>query len=494
MEFAPETALYRAAQVRALDRAAIEGHGVPGYALMCRAGAAAYAELRARWPRVRRLAVVCGGGNNAGDGYVVARLARSDGLDAAVFYMVDPGRLKGDAATAAGDWDAAGGVSEPFDAARLADAELIVDALLGTGLERPVEGSWAETVTAINRADAPVLALDTPSGLDTDRGVALGCAVRADATVTFVGQKPGLLTGDGPDHAGAVRFARLELPDAVYAHQEPTARLLGDQDLAPLRVRRRRNSHKGDHGRVLIVGGNAGMSGAALLAGSAALRAGAGLVTLATRPEHAPALTAARPELMCHGVDDVAGLRPLLRRADVVAIGPGLGRDRWAVRLLGAVLDSGRPLVVDADALNLLAADPVQRDDWVLTPHPGEAARLLGTTTAAVQHDRLVTVAQLQDRFGGAVVLKGAGSLVADGYGPPALCREGNPGMATGGFGDLLTGIVAALRAQGLDPGGAARAGVLLHARAADLAAVDGERGLLPVDALGPLRRLVNPG
>ncbi len=493
MDISPENALFKAAQVRALDRAAIDGHGVPGYELMCRAGAEAFAELHARWPQARQIAVVCGGGNNAGDGYVVACLALADGLEAKLLHLVEPDRLKGDAAIAAADWHAAGGQSEPFDAARLADADVIVDAMLGTGLERPVEGAWADAVAAINRAGAPVLALDTPSGLDTDRGVAFGCAVRATATVTFVGQKPGLLTGDGPEHAGAVRFARLELPDAVYSGETPVARLLDDGDLEPVRTPRRRNSHKGEHGRVLVVGGNMGMSGAALLAGSAALRAGAGLVSLATRPEHAAALTAARPELMCHGVLTAADLRPLLRSADVVAIGPGLGRDGWAVALLGAALDCGRPLVVDADALNLLAAEPLRRNDWVLTPHPGEAARLLGTDTAALQADRLAAVEQLQERFGGAVVLKGAGSLVADGVDSPALCREGNPGMAVGGFGDLLTGIVAALRAQGLNAGQAARAGVLLHARGADIAAADGERGLLPSDVLGPLRRLVNP-
>jgi len=488
-----ECALYRAAQVRALDRRAIDDHGIPGYTLMQRAGAAAFAELRARWPAARRIAVACGGGNNGGDGYVVARLAREAGLDVTLLQLGDPQRLHGDAATAAAAWRAAGGAVAPFAAAGLAGAEVIVDALLGTGLERPVEGAWAEAIEALNAASAPLLALDLPSGLDADRGVPLGGAVHAAATVTFVGQKPGLYTGAGPDHAGAVRFARLDLPDAVYAGVEPAARLLGDADLAALPARRRRVSHKGDHGHVLVVGGDVGMCGAALLAGSAALRTGAGLVSLATRAAHAAALTAARPELMCHGVDRAADLLPLLRRADVVAIGPGLGRTRWGAQLLGAALDSGRPLVVDADALTLLAADPERREDWVLTPHPGEAARLLGTTTAAVQADRLAAVAALQAAYGGAVVLKGAGSLVADGAGPPALCRDGNPGMAAGGFGDLLTGVVAALRAQGLDAGAAARLGVLVHARAADLTAGAGERGLLPSDCLAPLRRLVNP-
>ena len=272
------------------------------------------------------------------------------------------------------------------------------------------------------------------------------------------------------------------------------ARLLGESDQVALPPWRRHASHKGDHGRVLVIGGDKGMTGAALLAGTAALRAGAGLVTVATRPEQAAALTAARPELMCHGVTGVAELRPLLRRADVVAIGPGLGRGRWGTMLLGAALDSGKPLVVDADALTLLAAEPVQRDDWVLTPHPGEAARLLGCDTASVQADRLAAVSGLQAAYGGVVALKGAGSLVADGNGPLALCRDGNPGMAAGGFGDLLTGVVAALCAQGISLGDAARLGVLLHARAADIAARDGERGLLPSDCLEPLRRQVNPG
>jgi NAD(P)H-hydrate epimerase len=489
-----ESALYRAAQVRALDRRAIDDHGIPGYTLMQRAGAAAFAELRARWPAARRIAVACGGGNNGGDGYVVARLAREAGLDVTLLQLGDPQRLHGDTATAAAAWCAAGGAVAPFTAAGLAGAEVIVDALLGTGLERPVAGAWAEAIEALNSAPAPVLALDLPSGLDADRGVPLGCAVQAAATVTFVGQKPGLYTGAGPDHAGAVRFAGLDLPAAVYAGVGPAARLLGDADLAALPAKRRRVSHKGDHGHVLVVGGAAGMCGAALLAAQAALRAGAGLVSLATRPAHAVALTAVRPELMCLGVDCAADLLPLLRRADVVAIGPGLGRARWGAQLLGAALDSGRPLVVDADALTLLAGEPERRDDWVLTPHPGEAARLLGTTVAAVQADRLAAVAALQAAYGGVVVLKGAGSLVADGAGPPALCRDGNPGMAAGGFGDLLTGVIAALRAQGLDAGAAARLGVLLHARAADLAAGAGERGLLPSDCLEPLRRLVNPG
>jgi len=490
----PENTLYRATQVRDLDRVAIDDHGIPGYTLMTRAGAAAFDALRAHWPAASRIAVVCGGGNNGGDGYVVARLAKAHDLDVVLLHLGDPERLRGDAATAAADWQAAGGTVAPFNAEALVGADVIVDALLGTGLERPVEGAWADAITAINTAPAPVLALDVPSGLDADCGVPLGCAVRAAVTVTFVGQKPGLLTAQGPDHAGRVRFARLDLPDAVYAGIEPAARLLGDADLAALPARRQRGSHKGDHGHVLVVGGELGMSGAALLAGSAALRTGAGMVSLATRPGHAAALTAARPELMCHGVTGAADLRPLLRRADVVAIGPGLGRDRWGTMLLGAALDSGRPLVVDADALTLLAAEPTRCDDWILTPHPGEAARLLGCDTAAVQADRLVAVADLQAAYGGVVVLKGAGSLVADGAGPAMLCRDGNPGMAAGGFGDLLTGVVAALRAQGLAPGDAARLGVLLHARAGDLAAVEGERGMLPSDCLDPLRRLVNPG
>jgi NAD(P)H-hydrate epimerase len=256
--------------------------------------------------------------------------------------------------------------------------------------------------------------------------------------------------------------------------------------------RRPRTSHKGDHGHVLVVGGGPGMPGAARLAGEAALRAGAGLVTVAVHPDNACSVTA-RPELMCVPARDAAALEPALARATVLAVGPGLGRSEWARALFEAALASGRPAVLDADALNLLAQSPRRRDDWVLTPHPGEAARLLGRGTAEVQRDRLGAARELQSRYGGTVVLKGAGSLVQAPLGPPRLCDRGNPGMASAGMGDVLTGVIAGIAGQCGDLAHAAGAAVFVHAQAGDLAARRGERGLLAGDVIEQLRACVNP-
>lgn len=261
------------------------------------------------------------------------------------------------------------------------------------------------------------------------------------------------------------------------------------QSLAP----RSRIAHKGDCGHVLVIGGAPGMSGAVRLTGESALRAGAGLVTIVTHPVHAAVLNLTRPELMVVGVEDPRELAPLIARADVVAVGPGLGRDAWGRRLWERVQTFGRPLVVDADALNLLAESPVVGRDWILTPHPGEAARLLGVKVSEVECDRPRAVAEIQRRYGGVAVLKGAGTLIQGrSTRPPVVCSEGNPGMATAGSGDVLTGIVAALRAQGLGAEEAACVGVCLHAAAGDAAARGGERGLVAGDIVDALRPVAN--
>ncbi|HVT35031.1 MAG TPA: NAD(P)H-hydrate dehydratase, partial [Nevskiaceae bacterium] len=316
-------------------------------------------------------------------------------------------------------------------------------------------------------------------------------AVRADVTVSMLGRKPGLHTGAGPDHAGEVVLALLELPEEIYDGVAPAAHLLRDTDLSGWLPRRARNSHKGTYGTVLVVGGDHGMMGAALLAARAALRAGAGLVSVATRPEHAAAMTAAQPELMCRGVNSGRELAPLLREASAVVVGPGLGQDTWGRGLLARTLDSSLPLVVDADGLNLLSGEPDRRDGWILTPHPGEAARLLGGMRSAdVQDDRLSAVRNLREKYGGVAVLKGAGTLVQGSQ--LMLCPYGNPGMAGGGMGDVLGGVIAALLAQGLTLETAANAGVLAHALAGDRAAYGGERGMLAEDLLAELRVAVN--
>lgn len=486
-------ALYRAAQVRELDRLAIEAHSIPGYELMQRAGRAALEVLRRCWPRARRLTVLCGAGNNGGDGYVVARLARAEGLAVRVLTLADPAALQGDAAIAWQDWCAAGGATAPFGTEPLGDPEVVVDGLLGTGLQRPVEGAWLRAIEDINALGVPVLALDVPSGLSADTGAVLGAAVRAAETVTFIGLKQGLFTGSGPEHCGRIHFHDLEVPGEVYGAVAPSAERLDDHVLARHLGPRPRHAHKGHCGHVLVIGGDHGMAGAARLAGEAAARVGAGLVSVATRAEHAGALTAARPELMSHGIESPAQLTGLLQKATVVAVGPGLGQSAWARALLARVLESDRPLVVDADALNLLAREPLRRGRWILTPHPGEAGRLLGVAGADVQADRFAALQALVEAFDAVCVLKGAGTLVGGPGQRPAVCHAGNPGMASGGMGDVLTGVVAGLVAQGLDLGSAARTGAYLHARAGDLAAADGERGLLAMDLMPALRRLANP-
>ncbi len=482
--------IYSVAAVRETDRTTIEDHGVPGYTLMSRAGAAAVAEARARFPDAQRWQVVCGAGNNAGDGYVVARLAAQDGIAVSVLTLVDPEQLHGDAAVAYGDFVAEGGIVLTWSGQLDDDADLLVDGMLGSGLERDVSGDFAAAVAAINAHRSPVLALDIPTGLHGDSGRILGCAVQADVTVTFVGLKTGLYLGDGPDCCGDLAFAGLEIPDSYRDGIEPALRRIDDDMFSAALPRRRRTGHKGDYGHVLVIGGGEGMPGAVRLAGEAALRCGAGLVSIATHPSHAALLVASRPELMSHGVAVASDLDALLQRADVVAFGPGLGQSDWARALFDRVATLTQPMVWDADALNLLAERPQASGNRVITPHPGEAARLLGVTAAEVQADRPKALAALQLRYGGTVVLKGAGSLVSS-EPVPFLSSSGNPGMGTAGMGDVLTGIIAALLGQGVDE--ASAVGVEAHARAGDRAAGSGERGLLASDLLDQLRVVVNP-
>lgn len=487
------TVLYSTAQVRALDAHAIQTLGIPGYTLMKRAGEAALRYLRTRWPTAHRIVIVCGGGNNAGDGYVLARFAQAAGLTVSVLAAVATEKLRGDARQACEDFKASEGQLRPFSPELLRDGEVIVDALLGTGLKGAARQDLQQVISQINAAVRPVFAVDVPSGLDSDTGVPLGETVRADCTVTFAGLKTGLFIGDGPEFAGTVFFDDLEISAPQSAGFEPRLERIMEAEVLRALPHRRRSSNKGDFGRVLIVGSGVGMPGATRLAGEACLRVGAGLVTVAVAPENVPAISAGRPELICLPLADEAGLTEALDRADVVAIGPGLGRTDWARRALGAVLNCGKPLVVDADALNLVAeAGTRARDNWILTPHPGEAGRLLGARTDEIQSDRLSALARLLERYRGTIVLKGAGTLVGTADRIPGLCERGNPGMATAGTGDVLTGAIAGILAQCRDTWLAARVGVLVHAMAGDAAARTGERGLLASDVARELHNCVN--
>jgi ADP-dependent NAD(P)H-hydrate dehydratase / NAD(P)H-hydrate epimerase len=485
--------LYSTAQVRALDAYAIEQLGVAGYMLMKRAGEAALRYLRTRFPVAHRIVIVCGGGNNGGDGYVLARFAQAAGLTVTTLAATPPEMLRGDARQAFEDLRASGAAVQAYARQRLAEGEVIVDALLGTGLRGPAREEAARVIRDINGSGRPVLALDVPSGLDSDTGVPLGGTVRADCTVTFVGLKTGLFLGDGPEFAGTVFFDDLEIDPAAAGAPRARVERIVDAAIQQALPRRARSSHKGDFGRVLLVGGGVGMPGAIRLAGEACLRVGAGLVTVAVAPENVPAIAAGRPELICLPLADAEALTEAAGKADVIGIGPGLGRGPWARGALERVLRADRPLVVDADALNLIAdSQGPARGNWILTPHPGEAARLLGVPTGEIQRDRLDALERLVTRYEGIVVLKGAGTLVGAPGRTPALCERGNPGMATAGMGDVLTGTIAGILAQCRDAWLAARVGVLVHAMAGDAAARAGERGLLAGDLARELRNCVN--
>jgi ADP-dependent NAD(P)H-hydrate dehydratase / NAD(P)H-hydrate epimerase len=487
------TALYSAAQVRALDAYAINTLGVPGYTLMQRAGEVALRVLRARFPTAHGIVIVCGGGNNGGDGYVVARLAQAAGLTVTVLAAVPVEALRGEARQACFDFKASGGLVQPFAPSLLSKGDVIVDALLGTGLTAAVRAGAAEVIRAVNAAGRPVFALDVPSGLDSDRGVALGEAVRATGTMCFVALKTGLFMGDGADFAGNVFFDDLEIAAPATEAFRPRLTRIVEGEVARALPPRGRAANKGDFGRVLIVGSGIGMPGATRLAGEACLRVGAGLVTVAVAPENVAAIAAGRPELICLPLANEHDLVDALARTDVVAIGPGLGRTAWAHAALTRVLACDKPLVIDADALNLLAAAPVKRSNWILTPHPGEAARLLDLSSDTVQADRLAALDALLERYGGTVVLKGAGTLVATAGAVPGLCERGNPGMATAGAGDVLTGAIAGILAQCKDSALAARVGVWVHAMAGDSAARSGgQRGLVASDIAHELRTWVN--
>jgi NAD(P)H-hydrate epimerase len=466
--------VFASAQVREFDRIAIIEIGIPGYELMQRAGRAALSAIHRHFPDTDALTVYCGAGNNGGDGYVVARLAVAAGLDVRVRIAI------------------------VRDAAALdAPAGVVVDALLGTGLTRGVEGLFAAAVAAINASGRPVVALDVPSGLDSDTGHVHGVAINAALTVTFVGLKQGLYLGQAPDHTGPIEFAGLGIPAPVRERAVPMLLRLAPETLVQELPKRSRMSHKVMNGRVLLVGGAPGMAGAIRLAAEAALRAGAGLVHVATHPISVAAVMAGRPEMMCRGVETAADLAAWLDDADAIVLGPGLGQSPWGQQLFDAVVTAPVPLVLDADGLNLLARRRLERGDWLLTPHPGEAARLLETTSESVQADRLAAVTALAVRYGADVILKGACSLVAEARaaGRPAcfVCDRGNAGMATAGMGDVLAGLAGGLAAQRRGVAGVGRIATLVHALAGDDAARSGERGTIASDLLGHIRTRVNP-
>lgn len=493
--------LYTAGQVRGIDHAAIHELGIAGYELMCRAGAAVVAAARRDFPSARRWLIMCGPGNNGGDGYVVARLATAAGIDVSVCSLVDTRGLRGDAALAYTDWFETGGEAITWPMTENIRYDLALDALLGTGIDRTVSGDFRQAINWLNQLDCPKLAIDIASGINADTGCVMGCAVQANTSMTFVGRKRGMYTADGPDCCGPVLFDDLGVPAQASAQYAAEAGMLLDSGFIAEVIRpRSRNSHKGNFGHVYAVGGIKGMSGAIRLCGEAALRSGAGRVTLATDPAHAGLVNLDRPELMVRATDGDNQWISALNEDAVIALGPGLGETAWSESLFRGCMDTRLSMVVDADGLNLLAkqsqSEPVKRNNWVLTPHPAEAARLLNCKVADIQKDRVNSATTLAKRYGASVILKGCGTVIADQTGEYAICPLGNPGMSTAGSGDVLTGIVAALLGQGLSCYEAARASVLAHAMAGDFATEDvGEMSMIAgdiIDYLPDVWRLVD--
>lgn len=487
-----DAALFDVPALRAIEAVAARASG-DERELMRRAGLAAWRELLAHWPQAQRLLVVCGPGNNGGDGYELALHARQSGRPVRVVRLPAHSPRSEPGKQACADYEAASGRIEVFNG-HLEDADVVVDALFGIGLSRAPDAAASALIEAINRQPAPVLALDVPSGIDANRGSAPGVAVAATRTLEFIVPKAGLRTGAALDHVGKRSIASLDVTE--LAGMPPAcAETLRSGDLGRWLRPRMRDSHKGRHGRVLCVGGDHGSGGAILLCAQAAARSGSGWTQVATRESHVVALLARLPGAMGDGIDDGEALALRLGMADVVAVGPGLGRGEWGRQLLASALSADKALVLDADALNLLAERDVPlRTDTILTPHPGEAARLLGIATDDVQADRFHAAHALCERHGCVVVLKGAGTIVAAPGRTPRVIDAGNPGMAVAGMGDVLAGVIAALVAQAIPAFDAASCGALLHAAAGDAAARDGgERGLLPTDLMPWLRRLSNP-
>lgn len=492
-----------AAEMRELDRATIEDVGIPGVVLMESAGRqtaeAIFAELRARGRSAATIGVLCGPGNNGGDGFVIARWLLGAGHEVRTLLLAPRDRVRGDALVNLLALEHVGGRVQVVDEAALAahlpwlrTCDVLVDALLGTGLGSDVRGLFAAAIAGLADAAGLRVAVDIPSGVSSDTGQVLGHALRADLTVTYGAWKHGLLHHPGAALAGRVVVADIGIPPAVMRAHEPRARLLAPRELRAALPAREAAAHKGTYGHALVVAGSPGKSGAALLAGQAALRGGAGLVTVATDDETRGRLEGRVPELMVEapgGWPAPEGVLALAEGKAALCVGPGLGTGGGAAELVAALVEGAPcPVILDADGLNALVGRRAvldrARHPIVLTPHPGELGRLLGRPAAQINADRPAAARELASAHGVIVVLKGAHTVIAMPDGLLWICTTGNPGMASGGTGDVLAGLVAGLCARLGDAALAARVGVWLHGTAGDLAAREGSEEGLTAGAL----------
>ncbi|ODS23543.1 hypothetical protein AB835_08470 [Candidatus Endobugula sertula] len=509
------SSLYLAKQVAEIDQYAITQLGIPGVVLMKRAGRYSFECLLTEWPETQSVHIVCGSGNNAGDGYVIAALAKQHNIEATIWSLKSqeslPDILSAVALAAYRYAQQECVECREFDmlewttAIAASQSPVIVDALLGIGAKGQLRDTYVTAIEAINASDCPVLAVDIPSGVNPNTGTVDSVAVRADVTVSFVGQKQGLYTGLGRVYSGERYFYNLGIPLESYERVKPETQMINYREWLSFLPERSMDAHKGHCGHVLIVGGDKGISygygGAPIMAAQMALRTGAGLVSLATRPEFVAAALMRQPEIMVTGIDNGQALLPMLERVSGIVIGPGLGRSSWSEQLFYHCISSQFPLVIDADALHLLAHKKFgqlpgvekRHRQWILTPHPGEAAVLLECSVDEVQANRFHAAVQIQQQYGGVVVLKGAGTVVVTSTGEQWLCNAGNPGMASGGMGDVLSGLLGSLLVQGMTVNAAALLGVSLHALAADRwVEENGQRGLLATDLIPYVQLMID--
>jgi hydroxyethylthiazole kinase-like uncharacterized protein yjeF len=479
--------IYTPESVYKLDHAAVAADGFSEPELMQRAGERVWREIDARWPALSRITVFAGAGNNGGDAFVVALQARAQGVEVQLLVQGDLSRQSATSRHFRDLWQQGGGACESWQGQCL-DGELIVDGLLGIGLQRELDPNWQDLVGTINQASQACVAIDIPSGLNGLTGIAQPVAIEAQLTVTFIGRKCGQFLADGPDHCGELIFDDLGISSQVSSSQAAALEVI---EPCKLPAARKRNSHKNHYGNLLIVGGDLGMSGAVALAAQAALRSGAGLVTALVHPD-CRANLAAFPEIMVLGWD---ALEARLADATVVVVGPGLGRSADAQHCLEWLRAARQPMVIDASALEaaFLQSMTSNSSQCVITPHPGEAAALLSCSTAEIQANRMLSAQRLVETFAMTTVLKGSGTLVTGtDVLVPTINTRGNPGMATAGMGDVLCGIIAAFLGQGLDAFSAARSAVYVHALCAESYARRGdESGLLASDIIGLIPQIV---
>lgn len=478
--------LYDLESIYRMDRTAVAVDGLSEISLMQRAGERVWREISSRWPEFTRITIFAGSGNNGGDAFVVAILAKRQGLEVQFIVRGELSRQSETSAHFRALWLQMGGDIVESNRQKII-GEVIVDGLLGIGLSRNLDSDWQALIKQINQADAVRVSIDIPSGLNADTGIAQPCAVEADLTVTFIGAKVGQYTSDGPDFCGELIFDDLGISSRTRRSQTPVLSVL-DQYHVALPAKRKCNSHKNDFGHILIIGGDRGMAGAAALAALAALRAGAGLVTVLVHPECVHDLSAI-PELMVQSWDDI---NDKLEQATVVVIGPGLGQSKAAKFCLEKLQSCKKPLVVDASALEPSFLIALESEQVVITPHPGEAAKLLSMTSAEIQADRTGASEKLLKKFARVSVLKGSGSIIAQSGSIPAINVHGNPGMAGAGMGDVLAGLIGALLGQNLSPFEAAKTGVLVHALCAENYAADNdETGLIASDIIQRIPRII---